>query len=144
MSETRIQQYEGMFLFPQSVTSDLEAAAGHIREILERHQGAIESLVKWDERRLAYDIKGNKRGVYFLCYFKAPTAQLAEIERDCRLSERLLRSLITRADHLTQEQLKDAEGQARLALEARLRKAEPAIGELPEATEVQGVAATEE
>jgi len=28
---------------------------------------------KWDERRLAYEIKKQKRGLYILCYFKAPT-----------------------------------------------------------------------
>lgn len=131
ISKTTVRQYEGMFLFPQSVTADLEAASTHVRESITRHGGEIVSLVKWDERRLAFDIQGNKRGVYFLAYFTAPTSAIASIERDCNLSERMLRALLIRADHLSMEQMQDAEGQARLIMEAKLRRqtAESAEGE---------------
>jgi small subunit ribosomal protein S6 len=111
-----------MFLFPQSATADLTAATDHVKECITRHGGEIVSLVKWDERRLAFDIKGNKRGVYFLAYFTAPTDRLHSIERDCVLSEKLLRTLIVKADHLSREQMQDAEGQARLVLESKLRR----------------------
>jgi len=131
ITKITVRQYEGMFLFPQSVTADLEAASAHVRESITRHGGEIVSLVKWDERRLAYDIQGNKRGVYFLAYFTAPTSAIASIERDCNLSERMLRALLIRADHLSMEQMQDAEGQARLIMEAKLRRqtAESAEGE---------------
>ena len=105
MSETRINAYEGMFLFPQTVAADLQSAADHVLEILSKGGAEIVSLCKWDERRLAYDIKGNKRGVYFLTYFKCDAQKLASIERDARLSEKLLRSMLTRADHLTADQM---------------------------------------
>lgn len=131
ITKITVRQYEGMFLFPQSVTADLEAASAHVRESITRHGGEIVSLVKWDERRLAYDIQGNKRGVYFLAYFTAPTSAIVSIERDCNLSERMLRALLIRADHLSMEQMQDAEGQARLIMEAKLRRqtAESAEGE---------------
>ncbi|MSR28884.1 MAG: 30S ribosomal protein S6 [Phycisphaerales bacterium] len=119
---TTVRQYEGMFLFPQSVTADLTGATDHVRECITRHGGEIVSLVKWDERRLAFDIKGNKRGVYLLAYFTAPTTAVGAIERDCILSERLLRTLIVKADHLSKEQMLDAEGQARLVMESKLRR----------------------
>ena len=67
----RTRPYEGMFLFPQSATADLQGAVDHVKEILGRSGAEILSIAKWDERRLAYDIKGNKRGVYFLVYFSA-------------------------------------------------------------------------
>ncbi len=128
-TKTIVRQYEGMFLFPQSATADLEGAADHVKECITRHGGEIVSLVKWDERRLAFDIKGNKRGVYFLAYFTAPTANLAAIERDCVLSERLLRTLVVKADHLSREQMQDAEGQARLVMESKLRRQAAEAGE---------------
>ncbi len=121
-TKSTVRQYEGMFLFPQSVTADLAAATDHVRESITRHGGEIVSLVKWDERRLAFDIGGNKRGVYFLAYFTAPTAAIASIERDCNLSERMLRAMIVKADHLSLEQMQDAEGQAKLVMESKLRR----------------------
>ena len=121
-TKTTIRQYEGMFLFPQAVTADLAAASDHVRESITRHGGEIVSLVKWDERRLAFDIKSNKRGVYFLAYFTATTSAIVSIERDCTLYELMLRAMIVKADHLSMEQMQDAVGQARLVMEAKLRK----------------------
>jgi small subunit ribosomal protein S6 len=126
MAETRINAYEGMFLFPQTVAADLQGAADHILEILSKGGAELISLCKWDERRLAYDIKGNKRGVYFLTYFKCDALKLAAIERDARLSEKLLRSMIVRADHVTPEQMAAMEGRQQLADEIALRKMQPA------------------
>jgi len=126
MAETRTYAYEGMFLFPQTVSADLQSAADHILEILSKGSAELISMCKWDERRLAYDIKGNKRGVYFLVYFKCDAQKLAAIERDARLSEKLLRSMITRADHVTPEQMAAAEGRQQLADEIALRKMQPA------------------
>jgi len=133
MAETRINAYEGMFLFPQTVSADLQSAADHVLEILSKGGAELVSLCKWDERRLAYDIKGNKRGVYFLTYFKCDATKLAAIERDCRLSERLLRSMITRADHVTPEQMTAMDGRQQLADEIALRKTQPVAAPAAEA-----------
>ena len=73
MSNERTGLYEGMFLFPQSATANLQEAADHVKAILDRCGASIVSFRKWDDRRLAYEVQGNKRGVYFLAYFTAPT-----------------------------------------------------------------------
>ena len=65
-SEERVLPYEGMFLFSQAQTADLQEAVDHIDDILRRAEVEVISLCKWDERRLAYEIKGNKRGVVFV------------------------------------------------------------------------------
>lgn len=122
MAEQRIQAYEGLFLFPQS--ADLGGAAEHVKELLARVDAEILSLSKWDERRLAYDIAGNKRGLYLLAYFKAPADRMAELERVSNLSERLLRSLVIRADHVSEETMRSTEGQQALDDEIALRRQE--------------------
>jgi small subunit ribosomal protein S6 len=128
MPEVQIYPYEGMFLFPQAATANLQDAVDHIKDILTRAEAEIISLKKWDERRLAYDVKGNKRGVYFLVYFRARGSQLANIERDCNYSEKLLRAMIVRADHVTDEVMQAADGQQQLADEIKLRAQAPAGG----------------
>jgi small subunit ribosomal protein S6 len=136
MSKIPIHTYEGLFLFPASVATDLKAASDHVYELLARADAQVISFAKWDERRLAYDIKGNKRGVYFLTYFKAAADQIANIEKGCNLSERLLRGMVTRADHVTDEQIEESDGQALLADEINLRdqgSATPAPNAAPEA-----------
>lgn len=126
MTEDLINAYEGLFLFPQAQMGDLQTAQDHLTDILDRAEAQLISLRKWDERRLAYEIKGNKRGVYFLVYFKCRGSAIAVIERSANLSELLLRFMITCADHLTQEQMEAADGTVELADEIKLRSEEPA------------------
>ena len=99
----------------------LQEAADHVKGILDRCGATVVSFRKWDDRRLAYEVQGNKRGVYFLAYFTAPTSALAEIERRCNLSEELLRMMITSAEHIPTEIIEANEGQEDLATEIKLR-----------------------
>lgn len=117
----RKYNYEAMFLIGQNQTGDLASILSHIEEIMNRGHATIISMKKWDERRLAYEIGGQKRGLYILAYFNAPGSSLSGIERDCNLSERLLRVMITRCDHMTHDEMKATDGRADLAVEAKLR-----------------------
>jgi len=126
MPHDRTYKYEGLFLFPQAAVSDLQGAHDHVVDILNRAGAQIISMKKWDERRLAYEIRGNKRGLYFLVYFATKGSKLPQIERDCNLSEKLLRAMITRADHVTDEVMQASEGRAQLSDEIKLRATQPA------------------
>lgn len=121
MTTTLTNNYEGLFLLPQSAGSDLGAATELVKGLLDKVGAEIISFKKWDERRLAYEIKGNKRGLYFLCYFKLAGSEVSALERQCLLSESMLRHMITRADHLTMEQMQSADAQQELADEIKLR-----------------------
>ena len=121
MTTTHTNNYEGLFLMPQSAGSDLGGATELVKALLEKVGAEIISFKKWDERRLAYQIKGNKRGLYFLCYFKLAGHEITALERQCLLSESMLRHMITRADHLTMEEMQTVDAQQELADEIKLR-----------------------
>lgn len=121
MPDKKTYTYEAMFLLSQAVAADLGGAIEHIKEILARGHAEIIALRKWDERRLAYEIKGQKRGYYILAYFKAQGDMLSHIERDCNLSEKILRNMFLRADHLTMDEMTAADGRKDLETEIRLR-----------------------
>jgi small subunit ribosomal protein S6 len=126
MADKRVYQYEAMFIIGQSVAADLSGVIQHLNEILARGNAEVIAMRKWDERRLAYEIRGQKRGLYILVYFKAPGPDVAHIERDCNLSEKILRTLILRADHLTVDEMTAADGRKELEIEARMRAEKPA------------------
>lgn len=125
--------YEGMFLFPQVASSDLKAAQEHVEYLIGRGEGEIISLAKWDERRLAYEIKGNRRGLYFLTYFKATGEGAIEIERQVNISEQLLRAMILKADLIPADVIAAADAREQLAQE---------IVERAAAEEAEAVAST--
>ena len=97
------KMYEGMFLVDSlEATSDWDGITGLIKNIIQRADGEIVTLKKWDDRKLAYDISGKNRGTYILCYFKAPGPRITEIEKDVQLSERIMRALILSAEPMSQ------------------------------------------
>lgn len=106
-----MSQYEAMFLFGPSATADLDAAVNLARAIIERHEGQILVIKKWDERKLAYEINGQKRGTYIIAFFKAPGKAIAAIEREVSLGEEILRVMVLKANHLNQEEMAAVEPQ---------------------------------
>jgi small subunit ribosomal protein S6 len=105
------KSYEAMFLLPAGASAEMEKSLATVRGMIERHQGQILVLKKWDERKLAYELRGQKRGLYIIAYFTAPGSAVTAIERDVNLSEDVLRVLITRADHLNKEEMAKVEPQ---------------------------------
>jgi small subunit ribosomal protein S6 len=98
--------YEAMFLIDSGEAgSDWDGVIAAIKGILERAEVEIVSIRKWDDRRLAYEIKGKARGTYILCYFKADGQKNQDIEKSVQLSEKLVRVLILSVDWMTAEDI---------------------------------------
>ncbi|MEO0514784.1 MAG: 30S ribosomal protein S6 [Planctomycetota bacterium] len=109
MADTTPKLYEGMFLMSQSsVSAGLGNAIDIVRGMLERVDAEILTLAKWEERKLAYPIDGHKRGTFLLTLFKVTPTQIANIERDCNLSEDVVRVMMTRADHMGETEIAEA------------------------------------
>jgi small subunit ribosomal protein S6 len=90
-----LKLYEGMFVLDSGrAGKDWEGASAEVEALLGKHGATTVKSGRWDERKLAYEIKGHRRGTYMLTYFEAPPAAIDEIRRDCELSELVLRNLI--------------------------------------------------
>ena len=76
-NKTIHRDYEGMFLFGTAATANVEEALNTVRGFIEKHGGSIRVLKKWDDRKLAYDVAKQQRGLYVLSYFNAPTTAVA-------------------------------------------------------------------
>lgn len=123
MAETSNQLYEGLFLLSQqSLSNGLAAGIDTIQTMLDRAEARTIALGKWDERKLAYPIEGQKRGTFFLALFEVEPHQIANIQRDCNLSEDVLRVMFLKGDHYGEVEIEQAKQLARqTADEANLR-----------------------
>lgn len=88
--------YEGMFILNDArCTDDYDGTVNAVHEILTKQGAEIADSRKWDERKLAYPIRHQRRGVYVLIHFNAPPDAISQIERQLRLaSDVVLRSII--------------------------------------------------
>ena len=101
-----MKNYEALFLLDSGyASSNWDAVVKEIVGILERRGCKIIRLVKWDDRRLAYEIQHRRRGTYVLSYFRAPNDAPVQIERDVQLSETILRVIIIRRERMTEQQM---------------------------------------
>lgn len=115
-----MKTYEGMFLLDAG-QPNFDEAVQPIQAVLDRNEASVVHMKKWDERRLAYEIGGRRRGLYVLTYFKADPEAIGRIERDVQLNESILRVLILAADHVsgeTMETLTPAEAESKRRQEA--------------------------
>ena len=106
--ETKVEKklYEGMFLVDSAdAGSDWDGINAAVKRTLKRAEAEIVSIRKWDDRRLAYDIRGTSRGTYILCYFKADGRKIQGIEKAVQLSEKIIRVLILGTEQMSQEDI---------------------------------------
>jgi small subunit ribosomal protein S6 len=118
-AKAKTRQYEGMFLLGPGATADPTAALNIARGMIERHGGQVMVIKKWDERKLYYEIKKQKRGTYIIAYFTAPSTAITPLEREVKLSDDVLRVLITDASHLNQQEMEAVEPQPIQKVEER-------------------------
>ena len=98
--------YEGMFLLDSTkAAAAWDETVKHVHDVLTKHSSQIVASRQWDERRLAYSIKGHKKGTFLLTYFKTEGTKLKEIIADCHLSDLILRELILKVHPKLEEQL---------------------------------------
>ncbi len=138
MADAKVSLYEGLFLLnPATTSSDFAGAVEHVRNFFTRANAELVVLRKWEERRLAYEIEGQKRGTYLLAYFRAPGSAISHIERDVNLSEKVMRVMMLKADHIGDVELELAARDADLSLESKLRSGTTGEAEAAPAREAQ-------
>jgi small subunit ribosomal protein S6 len=60
--------------------------------------GSVEKLDVWGRRRLAYEIAKNTEGIYAVIDLQATPAAVAELDRQLRLNESVLRTKVIRPE----------------------------------------------
>lgn len=69
-------------------------ALDKIKDWIAKAGGKIEKIDNWGKRRLAYEIQKQNEGVYFLHYVSMPASAVAELEKNLRILEPVMRFMI--------------------------------------------------
>ena len=96
-----MRYYETVFIVRQDVTSSqVETMTQHFTAIVKEHGGEVTKTEFCGLRALAYPIKKNKKGHYVLLNIACPFKGIAEMERQMKLNEDILRFLSVRVEAL--------------------------------------------
>ncbi|MCH2115300.1 MAG: 30S ribosomal protein S6 [Pirellulales bacterium] len=89
--------YEGLFILDANkLARDRDGLPSAVNGLIEGAGGQIEVSRLWEERRLAYQIHGQRKGAYWITYFRLPTDKLADLTRQFELHDGILRQLFVR------------------------------------------------
>jgi small subunit ribosomal protein S6 len=93
--------YENVFISRQDLApQQAEALAQTFTEVVTGQGGKVTKSEYWGLRNLAFPIKKNRKGHYTLLNLDAPPAVIAELERQMRLHEDVLRYLTVKVEEL--------------------------------------------
>src|SRR4051794_19116743 len=91
--------YEHVFMARQDVTpQQVETMIDQYRGVIEQNGGTIAKTEQWGVKSLAFRIKKNRKAHFALFNLDAPPAAVAEMERQMRISEDVLRFMTVRVD----------------------------------------------
>ncbi len=96
-----MRMYEGLFLIDNAhANTEWDNVVKRIQDILQKNGAEILKIEKWGEKKLAYKIKGHKRGTYLLIHFNANNSAITTLRRDFQLSDYIVRFLIVKDDKI--------------------------------------------
>ena len=91
--------YEHIFMARQDVTSQqVEQMVEQYKAVLEEAGGKVEKTEMWGVKSLAYRIRKNRKAHFTLLNLDAPPAAVAEMERQMRINEDILRFMTIRVE----------------------------------------------
>ena len=103
-----VELYETMFLFDATkLAADPDTVRAGVHAILEKQGATVEVSRPWDDRKLAYPIKKQKKGVFHIIYYRVESTKQSELDRDFRLNENLLRYMTIHVDAKWSEAMLD-------------------------------------
>jgi small subunit ribosomal protein S6 len=93
--------YEHIFLARQDVSAQqVEELTTQFTEVLTQGGGKVTKNEYWGVKTLSYRIRKNRKAHYTLLNIDAPHPAIAEMERQMRINEDILRFMTIRVDEL--------------------------------------------
>jgi small subunit ribosomal protein S6 len=87
-----MRKYETFFIVDPDLPDETNSALDNkIQSIIATNGGEVLTYVPWGKRKLAYAIRKRSRGLYVLMEYSGGSKLVAELERNLRIDERVLK-----------------------------------------------------
>jgi small subunit ribosomal protein S6 len=91
-----LREYELMYVVRPDLDEDgLRGAVEAVQSLVEGQGGEVITTTPWGKRRLAYEIAGLRDGHYVIVEFRGDGGNVKELERALRISDHVIRHMIT-------------------------------------------------
>lgn len=89
-----MKNYEVMFVLDtRPAKKDWEALEKDLHAVFQKHGGAVVRAARWGEKKMTFEIRRQKKGIYYLAYVQVPTDAIPALRREFQLHDSVLRML---------------------------------------------------
>ena len=93
-----MNKYESVIIINPSADEDkVKALIDKFSDLINK-QGKVEKVDTLGKRKLAYEVKKNKEGIYVVFYFEAEPSLIAELERNYRITDEVIKFIVIRPE----------------------------------------------
>jgi small subunit ribosomal protein S6 len=93
------REYETIYILRPNITNDEVAEVNkRVRGIIEGMGGKILKVDNWGKRRLAYEVKKERKGIYLYWQYLAGPGVVDEFERNMRMLDSVIRYMTVKLD----------------------------------------------
>ena len=94
-----MNKYEMMFIVKATIDeAKVSEVAENLKSVITSMKGEITDSKDMGQKKLAYPIKKELTGFYFVVNFNADKETVAELDRKARIDENVIRHMIIRLD----------------------------------------------
>ncbi len=106
--------YESIFILRSSLADEeAEAVIEKMKTVLTKHGATIVKAENWGKKKLAYEIKHDRRGTYILLQFESAQENVvSELERLYRLEDSVIKFLTVRVEEEAFQEVAAAQGES--------------------------------
>ncbi len=91
------QKYEIIYILDPSASADeSQAVAAKVEQVTTDAKGTVIKKEEWGRRRLAYTVQKQREGIYWFFHASLDASAVAELGRNLRLFEKVIKFMITR------------------------------------------------
>ena len=94
-----MNKYESIIIINPNCTEEaVKALEDKVTGLINKN-GKVESVENMGKKKLAYEIKKNKEATYMLFNFEAKPDSIAELERNYRITDEILKFIVVRKEN---------------------------------------------
>lgn len=93
-----MNKYESVIIINPSVDEEkVKSLIDKFSELINKN-GKVEKVDTLGKKKLAYDVKKNKEGIYVVFYFEAEPSLIAELERNYRITDEVIKFIVIKVE----------------------------------------------
>lgn len=92
-----MRSYETILVIDSQLEDEpIDQEISSFEQLITSHNGEIVNMERWGRRKLSYEIKDRQQGYYTLIRYNSDQTFQQELDRACKLNERVLRHMTVR------------------------------------------------